>query len=149
MEPAEKQKEGHVYTRLKILEKGFYAWQWWKREDVIKADGNRLYIRNNSTLLHITPLFITMAADKSTTGYRDSEEMNSFTQKETHVSWEAPVLVGVIFLTCSSQYLKGNLMDPCTSFILLKLQKFTLDIKQNFNHSHTDRSQCRVARHTS
>lgn len=51
---------------------------------MIKADGNRLYIRNKRPLLHITSLFITMAADKSTTGYHDSEKMNSFIQKERH-----------------------------------------------------------------
>lgn len=57
-----------------------------KREDVMKADENRLFFffrsRNKTLRLHITSPFITMAADKTTTGYHYSNKMNSFMQKE-------------------------------------------------------------------
>lgn len=127
MEPAEKKKEkkGDILEK-NYQKKRFYAWQWWKREDVIKADENRFSIRNKGPLFHITPLFITMAADKSTTGYSDSEEMNSFKRENTHFSWEAAVLVGLTFVMLFSMSRhKGSLMDACAGIILQKLQKFT------------------------
>lgn len=38
--------------------------------------------RNETLRLHITSLFITMAADKTTTGHHYSDKMNSFMQKQ-------------------------------------------------------------------
>lgn len=99
---------------------------------MIKAAGNRLYIRNNSTLLHITPLFITMATDKSTTGYRDSEEMNSFIQQETHVSWEASVLVGVIFLDLLFSISQRKLDGPMHQFYSAKTSEIHLRHQTKF-----------------
>lgn len=61
--------------------------------------------RNTAPQLHITVLFITMAADKTTTGYHYSDEMNSFMQKEKHAFqpgmqlwWFEMILLLLLFL---------------------------------------------------
>lgn len=56
-----------------------------KKQDMMKADENAFsffHNRNEALQMHISSFFITMAADKATTGFHYSAEMNSFMQKE-------------------------------------------------------------------